>query len=61
MSTNYSGMDVKAAIGVTRQAMWKWDTIPPTRVPGVSKLTGIPKHELRPDLPELFPKPRSRT
>lgn len=43
------------AVGVSRQGLWKWDKVPPLRVPVVSKLTGISMHELRPDLPDLFP------
>lgn len=38
------------AIGVTRSAVSQWDTIPMDRVFAVAGLTGIPAHELRPDL-----------
>lgn len=48
---------VAKAIGVTRQGIWKWRQVPPLQVHKVSGLTGIPTWELRPDLPDLFPKP----
>ena len=36
---------------ITPQALWFWEKqIPAERVAVVSKVTGIPKHELRPDL-----------
>lgn len=31
--------------------------VPLGRVPAVSRLTGVPRHRLRPDLPEFFPPP----
>lgn len=41
-------------------AYWKKKGIPIGRVPKVSDMTGIPRHELRPDRPDLFPPlPRS--
>lgn len=41
---------VAAEIGVTRAAVVKWRRIPAERVSRVSEITGIPRHELRPDL-----------
>ena len=38
------------ALGCTVQAIWLWDKIPLARVPMVSALSGVPKHELRPDV-----------
>jgi DNA-binding transcriptional regulator YdaS (Cro superfamily) len=32
------------------QAIYQWDRVPADRCAMVSELTGIPKHELRPDL-----------
>lgn len=49
--------DIATALAVTRQAMWKWEVIPPARVHKVSELTGMPPHVLRPDLTTLFPNP----
>lgn len=46
------------AIGVSQPSVWKWvrdgKPIPAERVPAVSNATGIPLHELRPD---IFPAP----
>ena len=38
------------SLGVTRAAISAWREIPMTRVKEVSKLTGIPIQELRPDI-----------
>jgi DNA-binding transcriptional regulator YdaS (Cro superfamily) len=40
------------AVGVSRFAVQQWKDagIPPARVPAVSRVTGIPLHELRPDI-----------
>lgn len=46
--------DVAAACGMTRQAFSQWRKVPPTRVLTVEKVTGIPRHEIRPD---LYPPP----
>lgn len=48
----------KRALKITRFAVQQWQAIPPLRVPAISELSGIPKHELRPDMPDLFPPPR---
>ena len=50
------------AIGTKQQNISYWLTkgegkIPPEYVPVASDKTGIPRHELRPDLPALFPPP----
>lgn len=45
---------------ITQQAVSYWlrnDRVPPHWVPAVSEVTGIPRHELRPDMPSLFPPP----
>jgi hypothetical protein len=46
------GMLAKVAhgLGLTRAAVVKWDRVPAERVPEVESITGIPRHELRPDL-----------
>lgn len=46
------GAALARAVGVTRFAVqqWKEAGIPAGRVPAVARLTGIPLHELRPDL-----------
>lgn len=38
------------AIGVTRSAVSQWDVVPMDRVFEVARVTGVPAHELRPDL-----------
>lgn len=37
-------------IGVTAQAVSQWEEVPPLRVLEVERVSGISRHELRPDL-----------
>jgi DNA-binding transcriptional regulator YdaS (Cro superfamily) len=37
-------------IGVTAQAISQWDEVPPLRVLVVERVSGVSRHELRPDL-----------
>lgn len=37
-------------IGVTAQAISQWDEVPPLRVLAVESVSGVSRHELRPDL-----------
>ena len=58
------GAALARGVGVTRFAVqqWKQHGIPAARVPAVSRLTGIPLHELRPDLfdaPASAPQPQA--
>lgn len=41
-----------AALGIKRRSLFAWRAsgIPPVRLPAVVKATGIPAHELRPDM-----------
>lgn len=39
-----------AALGVTAQALSQWRRVPPTRVLDVERASGVPRHELRPDI-----------
>lgn len=48
---------VASELGLTRAAVVKWPRVPAERVPDVERITGIPRHELRPDLWE--PPPRA--
>lgn len=41
-------------LGVTPQALSQWQQVPPLRVLHVERVTGVPRHELRPD---LYPPP----
>jgi len=43
---------IARGLGVTRGAVSAWPRVPAERVPAVSRITGIPPHELRPDLYE---------
>lgn len=37
-------------LGISEQAISQWDEVPPLRVLAVERVSGIPRHELRPDL-----------
>lgn len=37
-------------IGVTPQAIAQWDRVPVKHVLSVERITGVPRHELRPDI-----------
>jgi DNA-binding transcriptional regulator YdaS (Cro superfamily) len=39
-----------ASLGVTKQAVWQWVEVPPLRVLQVERISGVSRHELRPDL-----------
>jgi len=39
---------------ITSQAISQWKQVPPTRVLLVERATGVPRHELRPD---IYPAP----
>ena len=41
-------------LGISQQAISRWKKIPPLRVLDVERATGIPRHELRPD---IYPPP----
>ena len=38
------------AIGVTAQAVSQWNEVPPLRVIAVERISGVSRHDLRPDL-----------
>ena len=44
--------EVSRALGVTRAAVATWPRVPAERVIEVSRITGIPRHDLRPDIYE---------
>lgn len=49
-------------VGVTPQQVSKWrrqGCIPIERVPAVERVTGVPRHVLRPDRSDLFPPPET--
>ncbi len=39
-----------APLGISAQAVSQWDEVPPRRVLAVEKVSGVSRHELRPDL-----------
>ena len=45
------------ALGIKIQAVHQWIEVPPLRVLDVERVTGIPRHELRPD---IYPAERER-
>lgn len=51
---------VASGLGVTHSAVSQWDRVPAERVVEVERITGIPRHELRPDL-HLPPMRRARS
>ncbi len=49
--TKAGGVNALArALGIASASVAEWRRVPPGRVPAVSRITGIPLHELRPDL-----------
>lgn len=38
------------AIGITPAAIWQWQKVPAERIGDISRFTGIPLEELRPDI-----------
>ena len=45
---------LSARLGMKIQAVWQWKRVPAMRVLSVERETGVPRHELRPD---LYPPP----
>lgn len=43
-------------LGITHSAILQWKHVPDKRLAAVSKITGIPVDQLRPDLAQLFKK-----
>jgi DNA-binding transcriptional regulator YdaS (Cro superfamily) len=44
------------ALGINYQAIQHWDRVPPVRVLEIERLTGVSRHELRPDIYPKEPK-----
>jgi DNA-binding transcriptional regulator YdaS (Cro superfamily) len=45
-----TGQRLAGRIGVTPQALSQWHRVPARRVLAVERASGVPRHELRPDL-----------
>lgn len=45
-----SAAKLAASLGITDQAVGQWKRVPAERVLAVEKLSGVPRHELRPDI-----------
>lgn len=44
------GSELARKLGITHGAVCQWGEVPANRVLDVERLTGIPRHEIRPDL-----------
>ena len=49
-----TAQELATRLGITPQALSQWDRVPPLRVLDVERATGVPRHELRPD---MYPEP----
>jgi DNA-binding transcriptional regulator YdaS (Cro superfamily) len=47
-----------ASLNISKQAVLQWDEVPPLRVLAVERVSGVSRHELRPD---LYPLEDART
>lgn len=41
-----------SALGIARPSVCEWKLVPPKRVADVARITGLPRHQIRPDLYE---------
>ena len=44
------GAVVARALNLHRSAPQKWQSVPPTYVSAISRLSGVPAHQIRPDV-----------
>jgi DNA-binding transcriptional regulator YdaS (Cro superfamily) len=49
--------DLAASLKITPGALSQWNQVPHDRVLDVERVTGISRHELRPDLSRIFVEP----
>lgn len=43
------GKQLAEELGISHQAVYAWKVCPVERAPDVERITGVPRHELRPD------------
>jgi hypothetical protein len=55
-----SRAELARRLGISKQAAYAWSRIPHSRLEDVSRVTGIPTAQLRPDLFQLFKPKRTR-
>lgn len=48
------------ALGIKHQSFYSWDKVPAERVLDVERLSGVSRHNLRPDLYGPAPRKRAR-
>lgn len=51
---------IAGALGITRQAVEQWATVPAKHVLAVEQLSGVSRYELRPDIYGSPPDPKGR-
>lgn len=51
-------IDLAKTLQVSPQAISQWVRVPVTHVLKIEQLTGVPRHELRPD---IYPPPQNQT
>jgi DNA-binding transcriptional regulator YdaS (Cro superfamily) len=49
--------EIATGLGVTTASVCQWQRVPAARVPGVARILGVKRHQLRPD---LWDKPPTR-
>ena len=50
-------MALAAALGIKHQALYSWKRVPAERVIAMERITGVPRHQIRPDLAAIFVQP----
>lgn len=45
-----NGTNLARMLKITRSAITQWDQVPVLKVLDVERLSGVPRHELRPDI-----------